>query len=130
MAAYVFTDAQKTDLRRFMGYPPKGTDYNTIMYGAIFNSGGEVEYRLDKLTIEEGAIAKSHLARLKDLEEAVYAAADNLDTDQIAVISRNRSEVPDRLALFDTMRRRLCEFLGLPPGPYLRGGGRWTRLVV
>jgi hypothetical protein len=50
-------------------------------------------------------------------------AAQNLDTDQAAVWTHNRDEVPDRTTLFDDWRRRLCSFFGLPPGPGLASSG-------
>lgn len=52
--AYEFTESQKADVRRFMGYSPKGTDSNTNMSGLLFNESGALEYRLDKLTEDEG----------------------------------------------------------------------------
>jgi hypothetical protein len=44
------------------------------------------------------------------------------------VWKRNPREVRERTALFDDWRRRLCGFLGVPPGPALRDAG--VRLVV
>jgi hypothetical protein len=62
------------------------------------------------------------------LESSVPRAADNLDTDQAAVWTRNRDEMRDRARLFDDWRRRLCGFLGMLPGPDLADGG--VSLVV
>jgi hypothetical protein len=44
------------------------------------------------------------------------------------VWTHNRDEVRDRLRLFDDWRRRLCGFMGVPPGPALGTGG--VALVV
>jgi hypothetical protein len=45
-----------------------------------------------------------------------------LDTAQASVWRHNANELDDRLRLFDSWRRRLCGFLGLPPGPALSDG--------
>ena len=65
----------------------------------------------------------TYLAQLAALEFAVPRAGDGMDTDQAAVWTRNRDEARDRARLFDDWRRRLCGFLGLPPGPALTDGG-------
>jgi hypothetical protein len=82
-----------------------------------------MEYRLNNLSPEEESVVRSHLTTLATLETAIPASAANLDTDQAAVWTRNRDEPRDRQRLFDDWRRRLCGFLGLPPGPALGAGG-------
>lgn len=42
---YQFTEAQRTAIRRFMGYPPLGPDSGTILFGALVNAPGVLEYR-------------------------------------------------------------------------------------
>ena len=66
---------------------------------------------------------RRYLGTLTVLEFAVPRAGDNLDTDQASVWTRNRDELRDRSRLFDDWRRRLCGFLGIPPGPALTDGG-------
>ena len=72
---------------------------------------------------------RRYLATLSSLEFAVPRSGENLDTDQAAVWTRNRSETEDRAALFDDWRRRLCGFLGMPPGPALASGGSIALVV-
>ena len=50
-------------------------------------------------------------------------SGDNLDTDQASVWTHNRDEMRDLTRLFDDWRRRLCGFLGVPPGPAIRDTG-------
>jgi len=130
--AFQFTDAQLTDIRRFCGYPARAdgavlfpAPWVNVQYLAL-------EYRLQHLSQSEGAIVvNTYLANLNTLEQAVLGAGNNLDTDQAAIWKRNRTEVADRMALFDNLRRRLCAFLGIKPGPeFVSGGGIGTVAMV
>ncbi len=82
-----------------------------------------MEFRINNLSVAEEAVVRRYLAQLTVLEFAVPRASDSLDTDQAAVWTRNRTEAQDRAALFDDWRRRLCGFLGVPPGPALADSG-------
>jgi hypothetical protein len=73
-------------------------------------------------------VVRRYLVTLMVLERAVTDSGANLDTDRASVWTHNRDEVRDRVRLFDEWRRRLCGFLGVPPGPALGTGG--TTLVV
>jgi hypothetical protein len=119
----MFTDQQKTDIRRFCGYPAYGAAPDGNMGWRFFTAYGALEYRMNNLSPEEVQVALNYLATLHQLEQVVPAASDNLDTDAAASWSRNRNEVADRLRLLDGWRRRLCSFLGIPPGEGLGAGG-------
>lgn len=114
------TEPERTDVRRFCGYPPAGAG----LLGALSATGsqdrGTLELRMTNLTVAEIAIVRRYLATLTILEVAIPRAAENLDTDQAAIWTHNKSEVRDRLHLLDEWRRRLCAFLGVPPGRGLR----------
>ena len=116
-----FTDAERTNARRFCGYPAYGIGIAGLQGWRFFQSYGLLEYRLSNLSTAEESVVRTYLGTLASLEAAVPQAAANLDTDQAAVWSHNRDEVRDRAALFDGWRRRLCGFLGVPPGPDLSG---------
>lgn len=62
---------------------------------------------------------RQHLATLRGFELAIPAAAGNLDTSTAAVWTRNPTEILDRQRLEQSWGRRLCAFLGIPPGPGL-----------
>jgi hypothetical protein len=116
-----FTEAERTDIRRFCGYPAygNGTDgYQGWRFNQVY---GAMEFRIQHLSGSEEAVVRQYLGQLVLLERAVPAASDTLDTAQAAVWTRNADELAQRLRLLDDWRRRLCGFLGLPPGPALEG---------
>jgi hypothetical protein len=122
-SAYVVVESDKVDLRRFCGYPAYGFGPAGFQGWRFFQAYGLLEYRLNNLDPTEGAVCQTYLTNLRTLEAAIPGAGGNLDTDQAAVWTHNKSEVRDRSALFDDWRRRLCGFLGVPPGPSLGNGG-------
>ncbi len=118
----MFTDQQKTDIRRFCGFPAYGAS-DAGSGWRFFTAYGALEYRMNNLSSNEVAVVVTYLATLTQLEMAVLGASDNLDSDAAASWTHNKDEVRDRLRLFDNWRRRLCAFLGVPPGEGLGSGG-------
>jgi len=116
------TEIERTDVRRFCGYPAVGAGLGVPFGLAGANVQGGLEFRLSHLTPTELTIVRRYLGTLTVLEMAVPKSSENLDTDQAAVWTRNRDETRDRLRLLDEWRRRLCEFLGVAPGSGLRTG--------
>lgn len=112
-----FTDPEKTDLRRFCGYPAYGAGASGFQGWRFFQAYGLLEFRLNNLSGAEEAVCRTYLGTLRGLESAVPQSSQSLDTDQASVWTRNKDELRDRLALLDEWRRRLCSFLGVPPGP-------------
>ena len=124
----MLTDPEKTDVRRFCGYPAYGAGVAAFDGWRFYQVYGLLEYRMTNLSCEEESVVRRYLAQLRGLELAVPRSADSLDTDQAAVWTRNRSEPEDRLRLLDSWRRRLCGFFGVPAGSALGDGG--IRIVV
>jgi hypothetical protein len=118
-----FTDPEKTDIRRYCGYPAYGAAASGFENWRFFQSYGLLEYRMNNLSASEEAVVRRYLGTLIVLEHAVPRAGENLDTDQAAVWTRNRDELRDRMKLFDDWRYRLCGFFGIPPGPALNDTG-------
>lgn len=118
-----FTDAEKTDIRRFCGYPAYGSGASGFQSWRFFQAYGTLEYRMNNLSDSEAAVIRNQIAMLASLERGIPEAAANLDTAEAANWRRNADEPLDRQRLFDDMRRRLCGFLGLPPGPSLSSPG-------
>lgn len=118
-----FTDAEKTDIRRFCGYPALGDANSGMQSWRFFQAYGLLEFRMNHLSDAEAAVVRRYLGTLTVLELAVPRSSDNLDTDQASVWTRNRDELRDRTRLYDDWRRRLCGFFGVPPGPALIDGG-------
>jgi hypothetical protein len=125
--AYVWSDTDRVDLRRYTGYPPYGTGVVIFPEPWVFRYYLAMEARLSNLTPTEAAGVQTYLTNLRTLEAAIPAAGANLDTDQAAVWVHNKNEVKDRMDLYRTWRSELCAVLGIPPGPYLKTG---IKLVV
>ena len=119
----MLTDQQKTDVRRFCGYSAYGASPAGNMGWRFYTAYGLLEYRMSNLSVSELAVVGSYLATLTQLEVSVPLASDNLDSDAAASWTHNRGEVGDRLRLLDEWRRRLCAFLGVPPGEGLSNAG-------
>ncbi|BDD93531.1 hypothetical protein PanNE5_29710 [Pandoraea sp. NE5] len=125
----MLTAQQLADVRRHAGYPlladTVADDSRDFAYGWVSPGVWQtLNHRLTHLRPEEETVlVTTYLTNLAVLETAVTAASDNLDTAQAAVWKHNPNEVRDRLALFDTWRRRMCAFIGIAPGPMLGPGG-------
>lgn len=123
------TDAEKTDTRRFCGYPAYGIGAAGFQGWRFYQAYGLLEFRMNNLADAELVVLRHQLNTLITLEAAVPRSGENLDTDTAAVWTRNPNEAADRAALFDDWRRRLCGLLGLPPGSALASGAS-VMLVV
>ena len=123
-----FLPNQLTDIRRFCGYPAYGAGASGFQGWRFFQAYGLLEYRMQNLAPQEEAVVLNYLTQLYALETDVVGAAARLDTEQAAVWTRNPQELAERTRLFDDWRRRLCGFMGVPPGPALGDSG--IRLVV
>lgn len=124
------TAQQNVDVRRFAGYPSLGTDTpadasRDFAYGWVSPGVWQTLFtRLANMPPEvESTLIGIYLTNLYVLEAAIPAASDNLDTDVAAVWTHNKNEVSDKTRLFDQWRRRMCDFIGIAPGPYLGVGG-------
>ena len=118
-----FTDAEKADIRRFCGYPAYGAVSAGMQSWRFFQVYGLLEFRMNNLSDAEAGVVRRYLGTLTVLELSIPRAAENLDTDQAAIWTRNRDELRDRTKLFDDWRRRLCGFFGIPPGPAVNDPG-------
>lgn len=117
------TDAEKTDVRRFCGYPAYGASPTGMQTWRFYQVYGLLEFRMNNLSNSEVVILRRYLGTLTVLEAAIPRSSDNLDTDRAAVWTRNHDEPRDRMRLFDDWRCRLCGFIGLPPGPAISNSG-------
>jgi len=123
-----FSEHERTDIRRYCGFPAYGAGTAGFQNWRFYQVYGLLEFRLNYLSGSEEAVVRQYLGTLRQLEDAIPLAAGNLDTEAASVWTHNAGEVRDRTRLFDDWRRRLCGFLGLPPGPALGDGG--VMLVV
>lgn len=109
--------AERVDVRRFCGYPAYGAGDAGSQSWRFFQAYGTLEYRLTNFAQEELQVVRQYLASLYALEQAIVMAASNLDTDKAAAWTHSRSEVADRVRLFDEWRKRLATFIGVPLDP-------------
>ena len=127
----ILTDAERVDTRRHCGYPVYGPGASGFEGWRYFEAYGALEYRIGNITVAELAVVRTYLNQLATLESAIPGSAENMDTDAAAGgWKRNRDEARDRLGLYDAWRRRLCGFLGVPPGPALGTGAGNVRIIV
>ncbi len=123
----MLTDQQKTDVRRFCGYPAYGASPAGNIGWRFYTAYGLLEYRMNNLSDAEVAVVLNYLSTLCGLEMTVPAASENLDSDAASSWKHNANEVADRLRLLDEWRRRLCAFFGVAPGEGLGSAGvNWT----
>lgn len=126
-----FTDAEKVDIRRYCGYAAFGGQPVQAFGHRFYQHYGTLEFRLNNFLAEEEAVIRTtYLANLSTLESAIPAASSNLDTAKAAVWEHNANEVRDRERLFNGWRKRLCDFIGIPPGPNFGATGGSVELVV
>ena len=119
-----FSESEKTDIRRFCGYPAYGSTATGFGNWRFFQAYGLLEFRMNNLSAEEETIVRRHLGTLTVLEHAVPRSGDNLDTDQAAIWTRNKDELRDRTRLLQDWQHRLCGFFGVPPGPALHDSSK------
>lgn len=125
----MLNDVEKTDTRRFCGYPAYGSGPGGNTGWRYYQAYGALEYRMTNLSDPEVAVVRNHLNVLRAFEAAIPAAAVTLDTASAAVWTRNANELADRQRLEQDWGRRLCAFLGLPPGPGLANTASLALLV-
>ena len=125
----MLTEAEKTDVRRFCGYPAYGASPSGNTGWRFYQAYGALEYRMMNLSSSEEIVVREHLGALRTFEGAIPSAANNLDTAAAAVWTHNPAEIIERQRLERDWGRRLCGFLGVPPGPALINGSTVAMIV-
>lgn len=120
----MLTDAQKVDVRRYAGYPYAGADpsfIDPVIYRTRISTT-TLTFWLNNITATEQTVLVTFLTQLAVLETGILGAADNMDTKSAGPWSANQRERQDRESLFNSWRRKMCAFIGIPPGPGLGDG--------
>jgi hypothetical protein len=118
------TADQATALRRHAGYGLLGNSLPSTYTGyRFFTEFGLLEFRLNNFSASELTVALRFQTQLDALELAIFGAGDNLDTAAASVWTHNKNELSDREALYLSFRKKLCDFLAIPLGPYAVGSG-------
>lgn len=126
----MLSEAERTEARRFLGYPAHGAGNAGNSAWQFYQASGSVEYRLGNLSSSEEVVLRRYLSTLEVLEAAIPAVGAGLDTGSAAGWTRNPAELSERSRLFDDWRRRLCAFIGVPAGPGLGSQSASIGLVV
>ena len=126
----MLSETEKTDSRRYLGYPVQGAGNSGNMGWQFFQAFGAMEWRLENLSGSEESVLRHYLGTLATLEQAIPGAGGGLDTGSAAGWVRNPAELSERIRLFDDWRRRFALFLGVPVGPALTQSGNSIGLVV
>ncbi len=125
----MLTDQELTDARRFLGYPVFSAGESASLSWALVQASSAVDYRLSNLSDTEVAVLRQYLQALRQLECAIPEMSAGMDTQAAGGWVRNPTEFVERTGLFDDWRRRLCAFIGLPPGPALNKSSTVTLVV-
>lgn len=115
-----FTSAEITDIRRYCGYPAFAA------FGYIFRGVGtaNLDIQLANMSDQEQAVVRTKfLPSLATLESNLMLSQAQIGTDIAAVWTRNRTEFQDRNGAYKYLRRELCAFCAVGPGPGLGMGG-------
>lgn len=128
-----FSAANKVDIRRHCGYPAFGS-LSTVQGGfqswRFLTQYGELEFRMNNMAPEEETVVLNYVTQLNTLETDIYGSRANLDTKKAAVFEPNPDEQRQREALYASFRRKLCSFMGVPPGPALGSSSSGLTAVV
>ena len=110
-----FTDHQKIDIRRHLGYPAFGGQPVQAFGHRFFQWYGTLEFRMNNIgAVEESTVIDTYLADCDTAETAIMQASKNMDTDKAAVWTHNKNEMADRVKLYDYKCTRLADFFGVP----------------
>lgn len=115
----MLVDSEKTDARRYLGYPVHGGTAAGNMGWHFYQAYGAMEWKLANLSASEEGVLRQYLGTLTALEVAIPGVGMGLDTRSAAGWERNPAELSERTRLFDDWRRRFAGFLGVPVGPAL-----------
>ena len=128
------TEEQIADVRRFAGYALPGADIiidasRDFAYGWVAPGVYQTLFTLlqNLRPAAESILLNNYLPTLNKMERELDEAGANMDTLEAGVWKWNTNEFSDRKRLFNNKRRRMCEQLGINPGPGLKGGGRISR---
>jgi len=122
-----FSEEEKTDIRRFVGYGVFGNTPEYPFGWRYYSFSGDLEFKMNYLKPTEEVVVRKYLVTLNKLEDDIPLVADNLDTDRAAVWYHNKNELKDRESLFTLYRKRLARLLQVP---YFGGSNNQIKLVV
>jgi len=130
MPAYVLTETQKMQIRKFCGYTNWGEQPNAGMGWRAWETNAYLEQKMNALTPEEGdRVVNLYIPNCLAMETNIQNVSQLLLVDTAAVFIRNKLQLKENIQLYNYWRLQLCQFLGIGPGEFF-GGSRNSRMVV
>lgn len=124
LPVYTFTDAQMVDIRRFCGYPARGTANNMFNSNLFFTWFEELQYRAMNLSPAEGAIvANEYLVQINGARRDIFNARANQTALASGSVTFRDNEMEIRRGEYERLCYELCNFFGVGPGPNFGVGG-------
>jgi hypothetical protein len=127
----VVDEDAKVDIRRFCGYPAYGFGTSGFWeMGYFLWQYGQLELRMNALTVSEYSRVTFIINNLKQLEDDLFGMRAAMIVKQAAVFHRNMDEASDRHGEFGWWAAHLVNFLGVKSGPNFEGRRRHGRMLV
>ena len=121
-ASTALTDPERAEIRRHCGYQPYGPGAAGFIGYRFFQAYGVLEYKMTNARPEELQNMRYRLSVLAQVETALDGMYSTLNVASAGPFTRNKNELRDRKAHFNSLRRALCDVVGIPPGPDLGDG--------
>lgn len=122
------TSAERVAARRYCGYAMYGSGQSGEQGYRFFHWYGFLEFRLTNASDDELVQIRAFLSSIANLESQIPTLMQQLAISEAAVLKTNPRAVRDSMNLYNTWRRELCNFLGIPPGEGLGSGT--LRIIV
>lgn len=114
-------DTEKVTARRLMWFPMLGA-FNTQAFGYRWATEyGLLEFRMNSMGPQEEEQFRALLSQCLNLENNILNVSADLDTDTAGPWKRNKAQLRENTQLYTMWRLKLCQFIGLNPGPQYRG---------
>jgi hypothetical protein len=119
MATTPLTAAQMAQVRYYAGYTAFGA------FGYVLSPGmALLDTQVAAMSDAEQALLISNFLNvLPGLETAINSMSGTLGVASAGPFQRNENEQAERNKLFNSLRRRMCAWIGCEPGPLLEGIG-------
>lgn len=128
---FVFTAMQLAQIRDLCGFPARGSGVVVFPAPWINKQYLAIEVRLQNLSIEEGQyMLATYVQPLLQQQAQFTNATATLNIGVAGPYVRNPKEMRERAAAYNRVRRLLCKFLDVAPGPGIVDDNSAMRCIV